>query len=366
MEIIIKTIWKMFKRKVNLESESVRWRLLLFLIVTSSVVFSRDVFAECNEVNVETFHKGIKIYCIDTEKASEGIQDAIDYAANAGGGIVYLDNGIYKLEKPIYLKSSVSLLGKPNLSKIIVESEIAITQKNEDIIDSIVIKDLIFINGNKDKTKSVFYISGGLQNSRFESLRFLGFDDQTIFYIAPDFKGKPPRNVIFNKFKDIIVDACGKCIVYSAKPYSVVSENTWENVILKKVNQKAIEAVNWVDTEKWYNLYARAMRSNVILIDINAYNLEHAHGFHFYSPTLVYDRSLKNSPKKPSAIRVGKGTIRNVFIGVATDKKWDSFLIDDSADSYYILMDTVEDKSVAREMGKKSLIKIIKKGVSEQ
>lgn len=357
----------MLKRILNLE---IRWHLLLFLIVflmvNSSVVFSEDVFTECNEVKVETFHRDIKIYCIDTEKASKGIQEAIDYAANTGGGIVYLDKGIYKLEKPIYLRPFVSLLGKHNLSKIIVEGEIAITQKNEDIIDSIVIRDLIFINGNKDKIKSVFYISGGLQNSRFESLRFMGFDDQTIFFIAPDFKGKPPRNVIFNKFKDIIVDACGKCIIYSAKPYSVVSENTWENVILKKVNQKAIEAINWVDTEKWYNLYARAMRSNVILIDINAYNLEHAHGFHFHSPTLVYDWSLKNSIEKPSAIRLGKGTIRNVFIGVATDKKWDRFLIDDGAESYYILMDTLEDKSIARKMGKKSLIKIIKKGVSEE
>lgn len=322
--------------------------------------------AGCNEAKVETLYKVDKTICINIENATTDIQNAIDFAADAGGGIIYLPAGTYKLEKPIYLKPFVSLIGKPNLTKIIQQSDFAVTQKNEDIIDSIYIKDLIFINENKEKTKAVFYIAGGLQNSIFENLKFLGFENQTIFHLAPDFEGKPPRNVIFNTFRDIFVDTCGKCIVYSAKRYSTITGNTWNKITLRKVNKKAIEAINWVDTEKWYNLYAMAMNPDVILVDINANNLEHAHGFHLYSPTLVYDPKLKDSQQKPTAIRLGRGTIRNIFIGVATDKKWDRFLVDDGADSYYILMDSVEDRSIARIEGRKSLIKILKKGIIEK
>ncbi|MCM8819932.1 MAG: hypothetical protein NC925_03960 [Candidatus Omnitrophica bacterium] len=335
----------------------------LILILFFLFFFYESGFTSCNEAIIETQFKETKKLCILT---GEDIQNAINYAADAGGGIVYLPAGTYKVENPIYLKPSVSLIGKLNLTKIILQGNFAFTQKQEDIISGIYIKDLIFINGNDRKTKAVFYIVGGLQYSVFENLQFYNFENQTIFYIAPDFKGKPPRNVIFNTFRNIIVDTCNKCIVYSANPYSIVTENTWEKVILRNVNSKAIEAINWVDTEKWYNLYAKATNSSVILIDINSNNLEHAHGFHFYSPTLVYDLKLKDSSQKPIAIRLGKGTIRNIFIGVATDKNWDRFLIDDGADSYYILMDSIEDRSIARKEGKKSFIKIIQKGVIEK
>lgn len=333
----------------------------IFLVLSLLLYKIDNLSAECKKIRIETRDKGDKVVCVEIEDSSKNIQEGINYAKEGGGGIIYLDAGSYRLKKPIFIKSGVSLLGKPNLTNIIVESEIAITQKNEDIVDSIFIKDLIFMNGKKDENKYVFYIVGALQNSRFENLRFFGFDNQTLFYIAPNYKAKPARNVVFNKFKDIFADSCGKCIIYSGNPYSIVSENTWENIMLKQVNQKAIEAVNWVDTEKWYNLYAMAMNSNVILIDINANNLEHAHGFHFYSPSLVYSWHIAKSPQKPIAIRLGKGTIRNIFIGVATDKRWDKFFIDDNAESYFILMDTVEDRNKIKP--NKNFIKIIKKGI---
>ncbi|MEM1725226.1 MAG: hypothetical protein QXW71_05615, partial [Thermoplasmata archaeon] len=88
----------------------------------------------------------------------------------------------------------------------------------------------------------------------------------------------------------------------------------------------------------------------------------HAHGFHFYSPTLVYSWSLLRNEKKPMGIRLGRNTIRNIFIGVATDKKWNNFLIDDGAFSYYIVMDTVEDKSKLKPT-QKSFVKVISKGL---
>jgi hypothetical protein len=105
------------------------------------------------------------------------------------------------------------------------------------------------------------------------------------------------------------------------------------------------------------------MKSSVILIDIYSKSLEPAHGFHFYSPTLVYAWNLIKENQKPTAIRLGKNTIRNIFIGVATDKKWDKFIVDDGAKSYYILMDSVKDRTKYNPSS--SYIKVLKKGIEE-
>lgn len=101
-----------------------------------------------------------------------------------------------------------------------------------------------------------------------------------------------------------------------------------------------------------------AEKSDVVLIDINALNSEHAHGFHFYSPTLVYSLKLLKNTKKPVAIRFGKDTIRNIFLNVATDKVWDNFVTNDRATSYYILI----DRGIEPTKDKKK-IRVLQKGI---
>jgi hypothetical protein len=333
--------------------------ILLIILFSLGNAFGNDNLI----VRLKTSSKN-ETYFIEKDKDSSlKIQELINIAEREGGGIIHFSSGIFTIKKPLYLAKGVSLVGEYGLTKFIVDSEYAITQNNQDIIEGILIKDITFVRGHYPNIKAVFYISGGFQKSKVENIRFLGFKDSTIFYIAPNYKGFPPRNVIFNIFENIYVDACNVCIVYSGQPYSVISENTWKNIIFEQVFQKAIEAVNWVDTEKWYNIYAMAMKSSVILIDINSKNLEHAHGFHFYSPTLVYAWNLIKENQKPTAIRLGKNTIRDIFIGVATDKKWDKFIVDDGAKSYYILMDSVEYRT--RYNPPSSYIKILKKGIKE-
>ncbi len=329
-------------------------------ILTIFIIFLFDTsYAECLKIDLISYNYE-KSICADSEDISANLQELIDNASNRGGGIITFSAGIYKLRKPIYLRKNVSLIGKYGLTKILLYSDYGFIINNEDIVDSIIVKDLTIENTNQ-ASKSAFLIKGGLQNSKFQNLKFYNFKNQILFYLNPEYNGKPPRNIIFNEFMNIYADSCNKCVVYNGTPHSLISENVWINIKFMAVFGKAIEVINWVDTEKWYNLYAKAVKEDVILIDINANNLEHAHGFHFYSPTLVYDWSLIKSAQKPVAIRFGKNTIRNIFIGVSTDKKWDKFFIDDGAYSYYILMDTVEDRTKLKPP-QKSFIKIIEKG----
>lgn len=335
---------------------------LYFLFLISYLFFFnvQGSKADCLNISVQAL-KYTKSFCISQENASDELQKIINLLHENGGGIIYFSPGKYELKKTLYLKSNVSLYGYQGLTKLVLYSKEGFIVKNDEIVSFIHIKDLVFENMNSDYSY-VFLIKGGLQNSIFENLRFYGSENQTLFFLCPDSKLKPPRNVIFNEFKNIYADKCAKCIIYEGKPTSVISENVWINIRLMNVYKKGVEAINWVDTEKWYNLYAMAINSDVILIDINAFNLEHAHGFHFYSPTLVYSWSLLRNEKKPVGIRLGKNTIRNIFIGVATDKKWNNFLIDDGAFSYYIVMDTVEDRSKLKPP-QKSFVKVISKGL---
>lgn len=332
---------------------SFQFIILFILIYLNSIAI---IYACPLKITVENI-SGVKEFCPQKEDSSIYLQEAIDYAASKEGGIIYLSHGFYQLDHPVYLKSNISILGKPNLTVIYINGVFGFTQKNEDIINKIHIKDIIFKN-KSSKTKSVFYITGGLQYSIFENLTFYGFSNQTLINLSPDFNGKPPRNVIFNHFRNIYADECGKCIIYNGSTFSRITCNVWDNIVFRKIFNKGIEAVNWVDTEKWFNLYMMAESNNVILIDINAFNREHAHGFHFYSPILVYSPKLKKESKKPVAIRIGRGTIRNIFLSVATDKVWDKFLLDDGATSYYIIMDRgIEPTSVKKK------IRILQKGV---
>lgn len=336
----------------------------LFLTIFTIFFLNFNIcYADCLKIEVISYNYE-KAFCVNSEDISDKLQEFLDLASKNGGGIINFYAGIYKLKKPIYLKSNVSLIGKNGLTKFLLYSDYGFIVNNEDIVDSITLKDIVFENANP-MLKAVFLIKGGLQNSKFQSLKFYNFKNQTLFYLNPDYKGKPPRNIIFNEFMNIYANNCNKCVIYDGNPYSVISENVWINVRFMAVFNKAIEAINWVDTEKWYNLYANAVKQDVILIDINANNLEHAHGFHFYSPTLVYDWSLIKSAQKPVAIRLGKNTIRNIFIGVSTDKKWDKFFIDDDAYSYYILIDTIEDRTKIKPP-QRSFIKVIEKGIKKE
>lgn len=334
---------------------------ILIISIINLFFYVNDIKAECLNIDVNVLNYN-KSFCISLEDASEQLQQAIDFAYKNGGGIIYLSPGNYKIKTPLNLKSNVSIYGHQGLTKILIYSKEAFIVNKEDSVSFIHIKDLIFEDKNTGSSY-VFLIEGGLQNSIFENLRFFGSEKQTLFYLCPNSRQKPPAgNIIFNEFKNIYADNCGRCIVYEGKPYSIISENIWSNIRLMNVYNKAIDVINWVDTEKWYNLYAMAVRDNVILVDINAYNLEHAHGFHFYSPTLVYGWNLLKSEKKPIAIRLGRNTIRNIFIGVSTDKKWDNFLVDDNAFSYYIVMDTMEDRTKVNPP-QKSYVKVITKGI---
>lgn len=337
----------------------------MYFILTISIFnlffYFNDIKAECLNITVSGLNYN-KSFCISLEDASEQLQQAVDFAHKHGGGIIYFSPGSYKLKTPLNLKSNVSLYGHQGLTKILIYSKEAFIVNKEDSVSFIHIKDLIFENKNTGYS-NVFLIEGGLQNSIFENLRFYGNEKQTLYYLQPNSRQKPPAgNVIFNEFKNIYADKCGRCIIYEGKPYSIISENTWFNIKLMNVYSKAVDVINWVDTEKYYNLYAMAVNSDIILIDINAYNLEHAHGFHFYSPTLVYSWSLSKNEKKPIGIRLGRNSIRNIFIGVSTDKKWDRFFVDDEAFSYYILIDTIEDRSKIKPP-QKSFVKVISKGL---
>jgi len=330
--------------------------ILLIILFSLGNAFGNDKLI----VRLKTSSKN-ETYFIEKDKdLSLKIQELINIAEREGGGIIHFGLGIFTIKKPLYITKGVSLVGENRLTKFIVDSEYAITQNNQDIIEGIVIQDITFVRGPYHNVKAVFYISGGFKKSKVENIRFLGFKDSTIFYIAPNYKSFPPKDVIFNIFENIYVDACNVYIVYSEQPYYLISENTWEKIIFDQVFLKAIEVVNCVDTEKWYNINEIAMKSSVILIDIYSKSLEHAHGFYFYSPTLVYAWNLIKENQKPTAIKLGKNTIRNIFIGVATDKKWDKFIVDDGAKSYYILIDSVKDR--IKYNPSSSYIKVLKKG----
>ncbi len=332
------------------------------------LLYFNNAYADCGlKIFVETQTDVNKYFCVDEKDSSFSIQEAIDYVYQKGGGTVFFDSKIYTLRNPVYLKAKVSLLGKQSLTKIKVEAPYAFTQKNEDIVEDITIKYFEFIKGQRD-VNAVFNFTGGMRYCVFENLKFKGFEKSTIFLINPDFNGRPARNFVFNKFNDIMVDECNKCIVYSGNEYSPISNNIWHDIVLRKVYGKAIEAIKWADSEKWYNLYAQAWAEDVILIDLNVSDKkwEQIDRFHFYSPTLVYSPSLKtttdNKKRTPVAIRFGKDTLKHFFFGVITDKKWDKFILDDGSRSYYILLDSVEEGMIL----KNPWMQKIQKGIKEK
>ncbi len=327
---------------------------LFIMIIAISNVQGEEA---CETITAEIKGGETGKYCVNRKSASVGIQAALNDVSKRGGGTVYLDAKHYVLDNPLYLREGVSIQGKSFGTEIEIDATYGFTQDASSILTDIGVTDLTLVNmQNKDKTTSVFYLQGH-QRSRFERLSFFGFEKQTLFYIAPNYKGTPARNAIFNRYRDFYADACGKCVVYSGEQYSVISNNVWENIIFRKVFEKAIEAIKWADSEKWYNLYAQAWSDKVILIDLNVSEKEwlQIDRFHFYSPTLVYSPNLKTSPV---AIRFGKDTMKHFFWGVISDKRWGKFIADDNARSYYIIKDS-------SGKGFKEAPGVIKKGFDE-
>ena len=317
----------------------------IILILASFTVFSYSTSfsaENCNIVSV-VYSNGVSDNkCIDKEKLVEMINEV----QKKGGGYIKLGPGIFILKNPIILRNNVQIEGTDKFTILKFFGNIAFTQNEDEILDSIIVKNLQ-IEISTDKEFTVFHLHGHT-NCIFENIKITSNPKTTVFFIEPKGKAVPPRNAVFNTYRNIYVTECGKCVIYNGdgippkEPFAVISNNVWENIIFRKVYIKAIEAIKWVDSEKWYNLYAQAFDENVILIDLNLSRdtWMQVDRFHFYSPTLVYTPQLKKSKQKPIAIRLGKGVAKVFVKGVITDKIWDNFLIDDGATSYYVEVDS--------------------------
>lgn len=338
-----------------------------FNILLLLFIFSNDSFSEgtCKNMVVEGNNEYFQTFCIGKDNFSVELQKIIDLLYSNGGGVIKLKYGKFYSKSPIELKPGVSIEGTEGGTKIVVDSEYGFIQSEKTYLENISIKNIIFENSESNKAKIVFLLRGHTR-CKFENLSFKGFKDQILFLLEP--KGQPAKNIVFNVYRDIYADACWKCVVYNGdgippkQPYSTITNNVWQNIIFRKVYSKAIEALQWVDSEKWYNLYAQAWDENVILIDLNVSKTEwkQVDRFHFYSPTLVYSPLLRNASKKPIAIRLGKGTTKHYFYNIITDKIWDNFFLDEGATSYYISVDSGKDNII-----KAPQVYIYKKNVEE-
>jgi len=252
--------------------------------------------------------------------------------------------------------------GTPAQTELIVSATVALTQRTDELLDGIVISGLRFTK-NKGFKKPVSVLSlFGHQNTTFENLSFYGFNKDRIITISPRVERKPPMNAVFNTYRKWYVDACQDCIWYEGHKGSVISNNAWYDITLRRVYRKGIAAVQWADSERWYNLYAQAWDPDAILIDLNVSSEKwnQIDRFHFYSPVLVYAPKLQGDDKRgsPVAIRFGKGTLKHFFFGLISDKLWKNFIKDDGARSYYILKGTAGE-------GFREPLGTIKKGFSD-
>jgi hypothetical protein len=264
------------------------------------------------------------------------LQHVINTVSTDGGGIIYLGAGDYILNTTVYLKNGVSIKGIDSATTIRVKSKTAISQQDADFVEGISISGITFKNADKAIAGDAVFHLKSHAYSRFSNLKFFGFEDRTIFHIAPNYNKKPAKNAVFNSYSDMFILSCKKGVVYEGQSYSVISNNVWRNITMRKVYAKAIEGIRWVDSERWYSLYAQAWDSNVILIDLNVSKTtwDQVDRIHFYSPTLVYSPKLTSSPV---AIRFGMGTFKHFFYGVISDKLWTNFIVDEGAKSYYIM-----------------------------
>lgn len=298
---------------------------------------SANIMADCIPITAVAQSVMPIVYCTDEQDGSEVLQKAIDNVHSSGGGYVEFGIGPYNIKKSIRLRDGVSIIGAVGKTHIILhEQAIAFTQDENESLNGITVANLYLISTSKSVVKA--FSLKGHENSNFENLSFSGFENATIFDIRPASKKKPAQNAVFNHYSNIYSDGCNVCVVYHGQKYSVISNNVWRNIVFRKVYKSAIEAQQWVDSEKWYNLYAQAFDDDVILINLNTSNdeWEQVDRFHFYSPTLVYSPTIHKT-NSIHAIRFGKGTFKHFMFGVISDKTWEKFVVDDGARSFYIL-----------------------------
>jgi hypothetical protein len=300
-------------------------------------------------------------------QTSAAINAAIEAAESAGGGLVQLLGGSYELSSAIVPKSSVTLQGLGAATRLVQKGSAALAQGSDTALTRFKCRDLTFVYDHA--TPSQDHTALDLRSHNYCNFADLVFEDyatatagspsndgQIIAKINPDYDGSPAQNAIFNNYENWEVEECRIGVWYeglddnstpdpdpasgSYEVTSSISGNYWRGITFRRVYLSAIHAKQWVDSEKWYGMYAQAAEDDCILINLNTdeTNWWQVDRFFFSGPTVTYAPSGVTE-STVNAFRLGPGTFRTVVNDLVTDKPWTNFLDDDSAISYYLTGD---------------------------
>ena len=302
----------------------------------------------------------------DVTDSTARIQEAIDVAHRAGGGLVTMAPGEYYINGPVVLRSNTWLVGSGPSASVRIGPGGEIGTAAKDGVEGTGLARIKIVNTNSSRpVNRPALIVRSCAYSVFRDLTFEGWENQTVALIAPDNASGPIRNCIFNHFENWDVKGCYRGIWYRGlddeskgnrfgKGLAVTSNNTWINITLRYVRENGIHAERWADTELYLKLYVQLTADNATAINLNTHPTQpwQIDRFCFVMPCLVYSANRKvtavTNPSTLTAIRLGPGTRGCSGWHVESDKAWnrtslrgrvdpsiDHFLVDEGGNFYF-------------------------------
>lgn len=114
------------------------------------------------------------------------------------------------------------------------------------------------------------------------------------------------------------------CARVFQRPLSVISNNVWRGVTIRSAREFGVLAVQWADTERWYDLYVMLSAPNATAVSLGSPSVfTKIDRFMLHSPCIVY---------APNLAAAAVGTLRGVVLNrgvyrinlqdVHSDKTW--------------------------------------------